>query len=113
MPGNVMIIQTRSAFKEYLKTHPNLIVKFTATWCGPCKVAKPIVEKYFDQCKHLFDMVIIDADNGRDVVNFLKVKAFPTICSFVDGGICHSVVGASENEILEFFKATVHKYMEK
>ena len=58
-------------------------------------------------------MVIIDADNGRDVVNFLKVKAFPTICSFVDGGICHSVVGTSENEILEFFKATVHKYMEK
>ena len=58
-------------------------------------------------------MVIIDADNGRDVVNFLKVKAFPTICSFVDGGICHSVDGKSENEILEFFKATVHKYMEK
>ena len=47
-----MVIQTRSAFK-YLKTHPNLIVKFTATWCGPCKIAKPIVEKYFDQCKHL------------------------------------------------------------
>ena len=103
MFSNVMVIQTRSAFKEYLKTNPNLIVKFTAKWCGPCNIAKPIVEKYFDQCKHLFDMVIIDADNGRDVVNFLKVKAFPTICSFVDGGICHSVVGASENEILEFF----------
>ena len=37
MPGNVMVIQTRSAFKEYLKTHPNLIVKFTATWCGLVK----------------------------------------------------------------------------
>lgn len=113
MPGNVMIIQTRSAFKEYLKTHSNLIVKFTATWCGPCKIAKPIVDKYFEQCKHLFDMVIVDADNGRDVLNFLKVKAFPTICSFVDGVICHSVVGASENEILEFFKVTLRKHVEK
>jgi thioredoxin-like negative regulator of GroEL len=58
-------------------------------------------------------MVIIDADNGRDVVNFLKVKAFPTLCSFVDGNLCHSVVGAVDKEILEFFKVTVHKYMEK
>ena len=49
---------------------------------------------------------------GETLVNFLKVKAFPTLCSFVNSGICHSVIGAVDNEILEFFKVTLHKYTE-
>ena len=109
MPGEIVYLNNRAEFIEYLKKNKNVIIKFTATWCGPCKIAKPIVEKYFEQCKSFLNMVIVDADKGSNLCSYLKVKGFPTIYSFVNGQIAESVVGCREKDILSFFKTTMQK----
>ena len=76
MPGEIIHLTKRQELKEYIKTHSAVIIKFTATWCGPCQLIKPHVEEYFDQIKEHFDMVIVDADEGSDICSFCKLEDF-------------------------------------
>ena len=59
MPGKVYHLTDRNEFKQFLLTNKNFVIKFTATWCGPCKTAKPIIDNYFNQSKQYLDMVLI------------------------------------------------------
>ena len=45
-----------------------LMLKFTASWCGPCKTIKPICDKYFQ------NLVIRDnkRESGSDWNNIMK-----------------------------------------
>jgi len=109
MPGNTVYIDDIVEFKEYLKKNPNLMVKFTATWCKPCKIAKPIVEEYFELCKKYLDLVIVDADNGRSICNKLRVRGYPTLCSFVNGEMAEGCVGCKKEDILACFQGTMNQ----
>ena len=51
MPGNIYYFTKRDEFKELLKTSKLIVVDFTASWCGPCKNAKPYINTFFDNNK--------------------------------------------------------------
>ena len=39
---------SRSDFEELLRQNPGKVVlKFGATWCGPCKLIDPLVNQWF------------------------------------------------------------------
>ena len=58
MPGNIYYFTKRDEFKELLKTSNLIVVDFTASWCGPCKNAKPYINKFFDDNKEIMDLPI-------------------------------------------------------
>ena len=107
MPGNTYNLTKRVELKELVSKKKPLIIKFTATWCGPCKRIAPTFNKLVEKVKHLLDVVIVDADDGSDICSALKVRGYPTFVSYVNGEIAESMVGASETELLAFFKATI------
>ena len=109
MTGKVYHLTDRNEFKQFLLTNKNFIIKFTATWCGPCKTAKPIIDNYFNQSKQYLDMIIVDVDEGRDLSSYFKVKSIPTMHSFINGEMVESLIGSNKNEILHFFKSTLKK----
>ena len=45
MPGEIVEFTTRDEVIEYLTNHKVVIMKFTATWCGPCKQQIPYLKK--------------------------------------------------------------------
>ena len=45
MPGEVVSLKTRDELIKYLQNHAIVVVKFTATWCGPCKTEIPFIKK--------------------------------------------------------------------
>ena len=111
MPGNTYNLTKRAELRELVSKNKPLIIKFTATWCGPCKRIAPVFNKLVEKVKHLVDVVIIDADEGSDVCSALKVRGYPTFVSYVNGEMAESMVGASESELLAFFKATIARLL--
>ncbi len=61
--------------------------------------------------KSHFDMVIVDADEGSDICSFLKVKAYPTLVSFVNKEMVETVVGADINGLQHFFNASYRRVL--
>ena len=111
MPGKIIHLKTRQELKEFTNKSNAFIIDFTATWCGPCKDIKPLVEQAFEQMKTQFDMVIVDADEGTDICSFMKVRAFPTLISFVNKEMVESVVGADMPGIKHFFNTTYKRVL--
>lgn len=54
----VVYVNTEEEFEDVKKTDKLLLVKFGASWCGPCKQIKPQLEKLSET----EDIVVVDID---------------------------------------------------
>ena len=55
---------------------------FSATWCGPCKVFKPVMTEIKNDGYHV---EFIDIDSLSDLANKYNVRSVPTVV-IEDGG---------------------------
>lgn len=78
------------------------IIKFSATWCGPCKTYAPI----FDETVAKFEGVEIhrlDVDENPDATTAFGVRGVPTTLFVKDGAIVGTKVGVASSQELETF----------
>jgi putative thioredoxin len=80
-----------------------VIVDFWATWCGPCKVLGPALEKVVEAAKGAVKLVKIDVDKNPAVAGQLRVQSIPTVYAFVDGQPVDGFQGALPESQLKAF----------
>ena len=78
-------LTTRQELQLYVKSNNYVIVKTTATWCGPCKQIQPYVDKWIAALPQNIKVVIVDADAGSDILSFLRWRSLPTFGNFIKG----------------------------
>jgi thioredoxin 1 len=62
------------------------ILHFTADWCAPCKVLKPIIEDFIKDNPGIeYQQVNVDVD--FDIANEYSVMSIPTLVLLVDGDL--------------------------
>ncbi|MGC4091155.1 MAG: thioredoxin family protein [Polyangiaceae bacterium] len=62
----------------------------SATWCGPCKLARPVVADLATTHQGALKVVEIDGDESPELVARLGVRGFPTFLGVVGGQIVES-----------------------
>ncbi|RFU28245.1 hypothetical protein B7463_g8078, partial [Scytalidium lignicola] len=87
-------IKTKAEFDAALKEHKVVVVDAFATWCGPCKIISPQVEKYSEEFANAY-FIKIDVDELPDLAQELGIRAMPTFIFFKDGEKVSEVVGAN------------------
>jgi|SRR5438105_10929359 len=80
-----------------------VLVDFWATWCGPCKVIGPILEKLEAQYAGRFKLVKIDSDQEQQLAAAFGVRSIPTCVLLINGQPVDGFMGAlPEGKIKEF-----------
>lgn len=77
----------------------NKIIDFHATWCGPCKVQKPILEKVAKELNIAVEYV--DIEESPDVAQKYGIRAVPTLVMLKDEQIVNKLVGLQKESILK------------
>ena len=81
-----------------------VLVDIYATWCGPCKMLAPIVEKVSNEVSDLV-VLKVDIDENEEIAATFGVEAIPTLLVFEDGKLKHKNVGfIPENKVKELVK---------
>ena len=99
---------------EY-KNNTIIIIKFGATWCGPCQKIKDICNKCFLEMPDNIICFDIDIDDNIEIFSAFKtkkmVKGVPTILGYYCKNNRYqwyisdiSISGSDEKKLLDFFK---------
>jgi len=94
MSGKVEQV-TAEQFELALQTEElPMIVDFFTTWCGPCKLIAPQLEKIAGEYEGKVKVIKIDTDVEADLASSLQVYAMPTLVFIKDGKIQQRSEGA-------------------
>jgi thioredoxin 1 len=74
-----------SKFEELLKSPEPVLVDFSAEWCGPCKLLKPILEQLKTTVGDSAKIIKIDVDKNRSLADKFQIRSVPTLILFKDG----------------------------
>ena len=85
---------------EVLDYDGTVIVDFFGTWCMPCKMLKPIVEKVASDLN--IKLATVDIDENEELVKEFGIMSVPTLKIFKNGKEVNSSVGViSETRLKE------------
>lgn len=85
-------IQTTQEYDEVLKNNPSVFVDFFATWCGPCKMVGPVVDKVSEEESGV-TFVKVDVDQLPEVAQRYGVMSIPTLLAIKNGQVADQIVG--------------------
>lgn len=84
---------TGEKLQEKINKGEKVIVELYATWCGPCKILKPIFERVANTNTTEVQMYTMDVDANKEIAASLGIRSVPTIKSFNMGKPVDTKVG--------------------
>ena len=80
------VIHAKEAeLNELIQKEELVLVDFFATWCGPCKMLAPEIEKLADEFKGKAKIVKVDVDQEQALAMRYGVQSIPTLIVFKNG----------------------------
>lgn len=70
---------------KVLKSDKPVLVDFYAEWCGPCKMAAPIIDELADEYKGKAVIGKLNVDENNQTAGNFGVMSIPTVILFKDG----------------------------
>ena len=97
-------VQDETEFKEkVLGSAIPIVVDFSATWCGPCKLLTPRLDAAIAATEGAVDLAIVDIDDLADIAMEHGVNAVPTVLGIKDGKVVDKFVGLVDEDKLGAF----------
>ena len=89
-------------FDEYVvKGDRPVLVDFWASWCPPCKMMQPVVDKLGQKVSDWADVYSVNIDRSPGLASQFQVSGVPTFISFAQGEVVDRRTGAlTEGQLL-------------
>ena len=97
-------------FENKVKKEEVSIIQFSASWCGPCKTLKPIMDKLSEEYsdKNFFMAYADIEDGGINTGSAMGIRGVPTTIIFKRGVEVDRLVGnPGEKTVREFVSKNV------
>lgn len=89
---------------EEIKAADKAVIRFTATWCPPCKALAPIFDEVAGEHPEVKTFVV-DVDQNPEIADKFGIKGIPTMMRIENGSVTLQMSGAQPKlEVEKFFK---------
>lgn len=95
----IQFVSSPTELQSYLDNNENLIVYFTASWCGPCKAIAPLMNQLYLEFSSSLEIIKVDLDSQKQIAAKYKISAVPSFLFFSKKQEIERVQGADVNGI--------------
>lgn len=75
------VIENNKGYKDIITCEENknilILAYFTASWCEPCKIVSPVVER-IGLAKDTVMVLKVDVDNNEEIAEEFEIDCMPT-----------------------------------
>jgi thioredoxin len=91
------------------------IIDFYADWCGPCKIASPILEEISKEYAGKIDIYKIDTEKEHELAAVFRISSIPAFLYIPADGkpVMMAGIGRSKEETKAMFIENINKYLLK
>ncbi len=77
-----------------------VLVDFWASWCPPCKMMEPMIQRLSTEVTENQKIVTSNIDRNPGTASHYKIQSLPTFIAFSNGVEMHRLVGAATEKQL-------------
>ncbi len=99
----VIEITSENFEEKVLKAQQPVLVDFWASWCGPCKMLSPIVDKMAEAYAGKLTVGKVNVDEQPEIAARFGIMSIPTLILFKDGQKVDVSIGLIPSAQLEAF----------
>jgi thioredoxin 1 len=82
---------------EVLGSDVPVLVDYWAPWCGPCRMAAPVLEKIAGEYEGRLKVCKMNVDENREVASGYRIMSIPTMQLFKNGDLVDQITGVTPN----------------
>ncbi len=97
---SVIKITEENFEEEVLKSEKTVLVDMYATWCGPCKMQSPIIDKIAEERQDI-KVGKINVDENTELAEKYGIMSIPTIIIIKNGKTANQFVGLTPKGKIE------------
>ncbi len=90
----VLVVDKSNFEQEVLQSDIPVMVDFWATWCVPCRMIAPIVERLAERYAGRLKVAKLDVDENQELAIRYQVMSIPTLLFFKNGQVVDRIIGA-------------------
>lgn len=94
----MLIELTEDTLKDIVENNEKVVVQYSASWCGNCRIMKPKFKKMASENENI-TFVIVDAELFPESRRLANVSNLPTFATFVNG-ILKNETQTNKTEVL-------------
>ena len=90
--------------QQILENNRNIIIDFTASWCGPCQRIGPVFSELSEKYSNVV-CIKVDVDNPdtKEMCSICEVRSMPTFVLVSSGEITQKLVGSDPKSLEQLF----------
>ena len=85
---------------EVMQAKTPVVVDFWASWCGPCMMLSPVMEKLDGELPQI-KFCKVNVDDERDLAMEFQIDSIPTLLCVKNGHVVKRLVGYREKDALK------------